>query len=315
MNIPCPRCEPCELVNLPYTNLSAEGPDRVYCIGSSWGSVQRRPLLGSDWTSSDCYRTCEFTLSKEEVETCAVSGIDLCSGQCNWLVSTDLATACADNLANQCNNSCPPNDPNCTNPSSQCNPNTPQTGIAVCPDGTQFSFTVQAGMFCEDSLAQANAEALSLAQQQAALHRFCLSPLSGCICFNVPYSARVVTDNPGLKLTWFIASGQLPPGLVLEPPTTNVESVVIAGRPTHEGTYSFGLAAVAAGNAVAQRIYTITVIRILTTSLPNYTVGEPYSYQLVASGGSGNYAWKIESGTLPAGLTLSASGLISGTPT
>jgi ferredoxin len=49
-------------------------------------------------------------------------------------------------------------------------------------------------------------------------------------------------------------------------------------------------------------------------TLPNATVGQAYSYQLVASGGSGIYTFTIASGSLPQGLTLSNSGFISGTP-
>ena len=41
-------------------------------------------------------------------------------------------------------------------------------------------------------------------------------------------------------------------------------------------------------------------------------MGSPYSAQLAASGGVTPYKWK-EKGTLPAGLTLSKAGLLSGT--
>lgn len=56
-------------------------------------------------------------------------------------------------------------------------------------------------------------------------------------------------------------------------------------------------------------------VEITTTSLPNATVGTPYSQQLAATGGDGGYAWTRISGTLPVGLSLSSGGLISGTPT
>lgn len=51
------------------------------------------------------------------------------------------------------------------------------------------------------------------------------------------------------------------------------------------------------------------------TELPNYTQNTPYSFQLPATGGSGSYSWGITTGTLPDGLDLSITGLISGTPT
>ncbi|HLH30100.1 MAG TPA: putative Ig domain-containing protein, partial [Terriglobia bacterium] len=43
-------------------------------------------------------------------------------------------------------------------------------------------------------------------------------------------------------------------------------------------------------------------------------VGVPYSLTLAATGGSGSYHWQISTGSLPAGLTLNAAGIISGTP-
>jgi parallel beta-helix repeat protein len=57
-------------------------------------------------------------------------------------------------------------------------------------------------------------------------------------------------------------------------------------------------------------------LAITTTSLPDGTVGVPYSQALQASGGSGSYSWTLFSGSLPPGLgPLITGGLISGTPT
>jgi len=56
-------------------------------------------------------------------------------------------------------------------------------------------------------------------------------------------------------------------------------------------------------------------VAISTTSLADGTVGSAYSQTLVATGGTAPYTWAVSSGTLPAGLSLSAAGVISGTPT
>src|ERR1039457_5011044 len=55
-------------------------------------------------------------------------------------------------------------------------------------------------------------------------------------------------------------------------------------------------------------------LQITTTSLPAGTVGVAYSQALGASGGSPPYSWAVASGALPAGLSLSAGGTLSGTP-
>src|SRR6266496_3459307 len=49
--------------------------------------------------------------------------------------------------------------------------------------------------------------------------------------------------------------------------------------------------------------------------LPAATKGAAYSKQLAATGGTTPYTWSVGSGALPAGVSLSAAGLISGTPT
>lgn len=70
------------------------------------------------------------------------------------------------------------------------------------------------------------------------------------------------------------------------------------------GTFHFGY-----GNQVCPLFVT-------TSTLPAGTVGVAYAtQQLTATGGTNSYTWTLASGTLPAGLTLSSAGAISGTPT
>src|SRR6266404_3025379 len=59
---------------------------------------------------------------------------------------------------------------------------------------------------------------------------------------------------------------------------------------------------------------TTTPLAISTTSLPAGTAGQGYSAQLNGTGGTAPYTWSVASGALPAGLTLSSSGAISGVP-
>lgn len=69
---------------------------------------------------------------------------------------------------------------------------------------------------------------------------------------------------------------------------------------------------------MAQATITLTLqvapqLQIITGSLPGATQGSPYSVQLNATGGQAPYTWTATG--LPAGLTCSTTGLISGTPT
>jgi hypothetical protein len=59
-----------------------------------------------------------------------------------------------------------------------------------------------------------------------------------------------------------------------------------------------------------------STVTITTSSpLPSTINGTPYSQSLAASGGTSPYTWSKDSGTLPAGITLSTAGVLSGTPT
>jgi YVTN family beta-propeller protein len=51
------------------------------------------------------------------------------------------------------------------------------------------------------------------------------------------------------------------------------------------------------------------------STLPQQAVGTPYSQQLWSVAGTSPFTYEVTNGSLPAGLTLSSSGLISGTPT
>lgn len=50
-------------------------------------------------------------------------------------------------------------------------------------------------------------------------------------------------------------------------------------------------------------------------SLPPGTVGTPFNATVTASGGTGTYTFALTAGSLPAGLSLSSAGAITGTPT
>ena len=55
---------------------------------------------------------------------------------------------------------------------------------------------------------------------------------------------------------------------------------------------------------------------ISTVSLPAGDVGKPYtSTTLTATLGTGPYTWSMFGSTLPAGMNLSAAGVLDGTPT
>jgi alpha-tubulin suppressor-like RCC1 family protein len=58
----------------------------------------------------------------------------------------------------------------------------------------------------------------------------------------------------------------------------------------------------------------VVPLAVSTTTLPAGTQGVPYKATVAATGGTAPLTWSVASGTLPAGLWLSAVGSISGTP-
>ena len=56
-------------------------------------------------------------------------------------------------------------------------------------------------------------------------------------------------------------------------------------------------------------------LSVTTTSLPSGVTNAAYNATLIATGGKTPYAWSLANGSLPAGLSLSRAGNISGTPT
>jgi len=70
--------------------------------------------------------------------------------------------------------------------------------------------------------------------------------------------------------------------------------------------------------ASASLTYLVTInaaVAITTTTLANGDASSAYSQTINATGGTGSYTFSTTAGTLPAGLTLSTSGVLSGTPT
>ena len=129
----------------------------------------------------------------------------------------------------------------------------------------------------------------------------------------VPYSETLEATDGTLPYTWSLVSGSLPDGLALS------AGGVISGTPTTAGLQAFTVQVTDAVERSDTQLLAINIVfggpTITTTSLPDGEIGLPYSQALQATGGTPPYGWSLSSGSLPDGLTLSADGTISGTPT
>jgi hypothetical protein len=133
------------------------------------------------------------------------------------------------------------------------------------------------------------------------------------------YSAQLDASGGTTPYQWAVDPGSnLPPGLSLS------ASGRISGTPTTPGRYVFTLvvADASAHQETASKPLSLYVagppgstLTIVTTNLPDATVGAPYRVPLFAIGGAPPYTWSVAAGSLPPGIQLSAMGQLSGTAT
>jgi carboxypeptidase D len=128
------------------------------------------------------------------------------------------------------------------------------------------------------------------------------------------YSEVVSATGTFTPFTYTVATRGVPDGLSFGSDGT------LAGTPGRQGEYVFTVRVTDSQGRTDQAEVSVTVlpaatVTITTTSLPEGTVGLPYSQTLDANGGSGGgYVWGLASGSLPSGLSLGTDGTIAGTP-
>ena len=142
------------------------------------------------------------------------------------------------------------------------------------------------------------------------------SPLPGGTVATA-YSQTLTASGGTAPYSYAITAGALPAGLTL------TSAGVLSGTPTAGGTFSFRVnatdAAPSPGPFSGSQAYSLTIaaptITVAPASLPNGATNTTYSQAITASGGTAPYRYAITAGALPAGLTLTAAGVLSGTPT
>ncbi|MBS1788049.1 MAG: putative Ig domain-containing protein [Acidobacteria bacterium] len=134
------------------------------------------------------------------------------------------------------------------------------------------------------------------------------------------YSQQLSASNGigGGTYQYAVSHGMLPPGLTLD------ASGLLQGVPTTPGMYRFTIAAwsipsLCSGN----REYSIAILSCPTitvgpAALPVGVLGKAYNQTVTAvanGGGTFVFTYALTSGALPPGVSLSANGMLTGTPT
>lgn len=128
----------------------------------------------------------------------------------------------------------------------------------------------------------------------------------------------VTTGFPGATVS---ATGTLPTGVTFTPNSNGTGT--LAGTPASgtQGTYPLTISASNGVGSAATQNFTLTIngCPLITVSpaagaLPAATYGTAYSQGFTATGGSG-HTFTVTSGAVPAGLSLSTGGALTGSPT
>ena len=222
--------------------------------------------------------------------------------------------------------------------------NDAQSATVYCPDGTAFSYTVDAGTLTSQPMDAvlgsawvdwANAWAAAYAYEQASALLDCVVPdddtpdepgprkptiptgagiLPGPVwlCFGEYFFHRYTVSGRGASAyTLSISAGALPPGTTFtqDGPRTGY----ISGTPTAPGEYNYTI------TGVSTTLPTVTVevtdyvwVMGITnaSSLPDATAGTPYGPEtLTATGGTAPYTFT--SSNLPTGFSLTSAGVLT----
>jgi hypothetical protein len=145
-----------------------------------------------------------------------------------------------------------------------------------------------------------------------------ISTTSLTVTEGATYNGTLSESGGTSPYTYAVTSGTLPAGLSLSASTG-----AITGTPTGPAgnssvtfkvTDSSSAGKMSASQAVAVTVNAPPPLTITTASLPTGTLGTGYNQTLQATGGVPTYTWAVSAGSLPAGLSLSSAGVISGTP-
>ncbi len=137
----------------------------------------------------------------------------------------------------------------------------------------------------------------------------------------VAFDETIAGSGGASPYSFGVTSGTLPAGLTL------TAAGVLAGTPTTAGSSTFTVRATDAAACFGAVSYSVVIaaapvpppacgtITLSPATLPGGRVGIAFNETIAGSGGASPYSFGVTSGTLPAGLTLTAAGVLAGTPT
>jgi len=127
------------------------------------------------------------------------------------------------------------------------------------------------------------------------------------------YSSTLAASGGVAPITWSVASGILPAGLLLDTASGGVTGTAVTAGDFGFTVQARDLAGTTASQALSIHVErAIPALAITTSALNTVTATLPFSQALAATGGLGTYRWTL-AGNLPSGLSLSSVGVLAGT--
>jgi hypothetical protein len=136
--------------------------------------------------------------------------------------------------------------------------------------------------------------------------------------FVVGTASETVFSSDGFPAASLSVEGSLPAGVTF---TDNGNgTATLSGTPAPGSVGDYQLTVRASNGIDPEATLTLTLevappLAITTTELPAAAIGTAYGASIEASGGLPPYEFTLQSGSLPAGLTLAPNGAVTGTPT
>jgi len=131
-----------------------------------------------------------------------------------------------------------------------------------------------------------------------------------------PYNQLLMGIGGTAPYAFTLVTGELPNGITLS------AEGMLSGTPTTFGTSNFTIKVTDANSCMKEQLFSLKICSSITinpSTLPSGFVGTPYNQTLSATGGTPPYTFTNPVGwfclgCLPPGLTVSSSGVLTGTP-
>ncbi len=119
--------------------------------------------------------------------------------------------------------------------------------------------------------------------------------------------SAIITGTSNTAVSWSASAGTISGrGMFTAPQVSSTTSVTITATSTTDGTLRAAATVSVTPPAPS--------LAITTSALTEANAGRPYSTSLSANGGTSPYQWSLANGSLPSGIQLYATGVLSGTP-